>query len=377
MKGGRRGNEGGASAKLTRILEPAVRATWLPLVAAALPGNTRPAPPDWSARRHRVLFVRYERIGDMIMATSLIRAIATSHSTIAVDVLASSRNSPVLQNNPYVNSVIVLDRTTAGDYVAALRRIRQNRYAVVVDGRINTPRLLITTSLVALASRAPYRVGWSNGTGRRLYNVPVASTYTEDGPVHYIDASARLAAPFGVELASFDWRPEIFLQPHERAAAERSWPASAAQTPRLLVNISAPDARRRWSDASFVEVIRAARGARPGLSVGVMGLPSDSASVQAVADATGATPLPTATVRDAFAAVASASVVLTPDTSISHAASAFSKPAVVLLRRDAASYGPYRVPGRVILWEGDSINRVPASLVADAVQALVRNQATA
>jgi ADP-heptose:LPS heptosyltransferase len=365
------------AAKLTRILEPVVRATWLPLIAAALPRYAPSAPPDWAARRHRVLFVRYERIGDMIMATSLIRAIATAHSTVTVDVLASSRNSPVLQNNPYVNSVIVLDRASAGEYVDVLRKIRQNHYDALVDGRINTPRLLITTALVALVSRAPYRVGWSNGTGRRLYNVPVASSYTEDGSVHYIDASARLAAPFGVDLASFDWRPEIFLQPHERAAAERSWPTHAAQAPRLLVNISAPDARRRWSDASFVEAIRAARGARPGLTVGVMGLPSDSRSVQAVAGAAGATPLPTATVRDAFATVATASFVLTPDTSISHAASAFSKPAVVLLRRDAASYEPYRVPGRVILWEGESINRVPASLVADAVQDLVRNEATA
>jgi ADP-heptose:LPS heptosyltransferase len=365
-------NRSEVAAKLTRIVEPAVRSTWLPLVAAALPHQTRPGPPDWATRRHRVLFIRYERIGDMIMATSLIRAIATSHSTIAVDVLASSRNAPVLEHNPYVNSILVLDRAAVGEYVNALRTIRRNHYDAVVDGRINTPRLLITTSLVALASRAPYRVGWSNGTGRRLYNVPVAGTYMEDGPVHYIDASACLAAPFGVEVDSFDWRPEIFLEPHERAAAEEKWP-SAARAPRLLVNISAPDTRRRWPDTSFVEAIRAAKEARPGLSVGVIGLPSDSGSVRAVAGATGAAALPTATVRDAFAAVASATFVVTPDTSISHAASAFSKPAVVLLRRDAASYGPYRVPGRVILWEGESIDRVPASLVAEAVQDLVRN----
>ena len=47
------------------------------LLAAMLPGPKEATLPSPTGPDCRVLFTRYERIGDMIMATSLIRNIAT------------------------------------------------------------------------------------------------------------------------------------------------------------------------------------------------------------------------------------------------------------------------------------------------------------
>ncbi len=66
--------------------------------------------PNWAARPHRVLYLRHDKIGDMIISTSLIDAIAQSHPTITLDVLASPVNAPVLEGNPNVSSVIVWDK---------------------------------------------------------------------------------------------------------------------------------------------------------------------------------------------------------------------------------------------------------------------------
>ena len=54
----------------------------------------------------------------------------------------------------------------------------------------------------------------------------------------------------------------------------------------------------------------------------------------------------TPSIRDAFALVATADFVFTPDTSIAHAASAFRKPSVVLfVRGKAERWGLYGTPG--------------------------------
>ena len=80
-------------------------------LGALLPGQRTAAAPAWGARPHRVLYLRYDRIGDMIMATPLIRAIARSHPTIELDVLASPTNGVVLAGNPHVRRVLTFDES--------------------------------------------------------------------------------------------------------------------------------------------------------------------------------------------------------------------------------------------------------------------------
>src|SRR5262249_27230719 len=77
--------------------------------------------PRWHERPHRVLFLRYDRIGDMIVSTGLIRAIATSHATIALDVLASRENAPVVSEEPHVRRVLVFERWKPWTYPALVR----------------------------------------------------------------------------------------------------------------------------------------------------------------------------------------------------------------------------------------------------------------
>jgi ADP-heptose:LPS heptosyltransferase len=47
-----------------------------------------------------VLFLRHDRIGDMIVSTGALRAIAAAHPNLALDVLASPGNAPVLRGLP-------------------------------------------------------------------------------------------------------------------------------------------------------------------------------------------------------------------------------------------------------------------------------------
>ena len=349
------------------------------LLGRMLPGPKETALPSPTNSDYRVLFIRYERIGDMIMATSLIRNIATALPGGKIDVLATPTTAPVLEGNPHVGNVLVLERKSMRSYRQMMKRLRREHYTVMVDGRINNPPIFTSTPLLMYAGQARFRVGAGGDRKPRIYNVSVPEWNRVD---HYIEGSKLLAVPFGVNPESVDWQPEIFLSAEEQERAEERWKearllaatddaAPRGITKRLLVNLSASEPKRRWPDGKFIATLRSARERAPNMPIIVMGLPVEWESVQKVASAVRALPVETPQLRDAFALVGTADLVFTPDTSISHAASAFRKPSLVLLKREHKPYAPWNTPGEIIAWNEAEIHQMPHERVAKALDKLL------
>jgi ADP-heptose:LPS heptosyltransferase len=349
-----------------RAVEKMWRYGWMRAIASRLPGPRTTKLPD---RPLKVLFLRYERIGDMIMATGVIRVLSQVAAGNTIDVVGNSLTLPVLENNPHVRKAFALDRQSWKSYVRLATKVRAEKYDVIVDGRINNPLVFTSTPLLMLAASAPYRVGVSGGNNDRVYNVRVNPF---DRVTHYIESSKALIEPFGVVADDYDWRPEIVLSDAERAAAELVWLRASRrveqpEATRFLVNLSASEKKRRWPDERFIESLRQVRERYPRMPVTVIALPAESARARAVAAAINAEYAPTPNLRDALAMVGSSSLVFTPDTSISHAASAFDKPAVILLKADCQAYAPWKNKGDLVLWDGETIDSLPTSAVVGSL----------
>lgn len=355
------------------------------LLDRMLPGPRQTTLPPPASSDYRVLFLRYERIGDMIMATSLIRNIARALPSGKVDVLGTPTTAPVLEGNPYVGDVLSLNRRSWRDYADLMKRLRREKYTVMVDGRINNPPNFTSTPLLMYAGRARFRVGARGDRRPRIYNVCVPEWNRVD---HYIEGSKQLAVPFGIDPNAVDWQPEIFLAEGERDLAEAQWRGAAdlvdaallyaaaestGSPKRLLVNLSASEPKRRWPDGKFISTLQAVRARNPRMPMIVIGLPSEWESVGRVAGAARALPVKTPRLRDALALVGTADMVFTPDTSISHAASAFRRPSLVLLKRAHRPYAPWNTPGEIIAWNEDEIHQLPHERVKAALDRLIAN----
>jgi ADP-heptose:LPS heptosyltransferase len=363
-----------------RKVEIAWRALWMRAIGRMLPGPSRTNPPDPAMEDYSVLFMRYERIGDMIMATSLIRVIASALKSGKVDVLATATTAPVLEGNPHVGKVLTLERNSWRSYARLMRLLRKEHYAVMVDGRINNPPVFTSTPLLMFAGRARFRVGAGGEKEPRIYNVSLPEW---DRVSHYIDGSKRLAVPFGIDPEAVDWQPELFLSREEKSRAEERWKEAAIRVAgsglsgaagvgkQLLVNLSASEPKRRWPDGKYIATLQTARKRAPNLPIVVIGLPSEWQSVHDVATAVRALAVPTPQLRDAFALVGTADMVFTPDTSMSHAASAFRRPSLVLLKRDHKPYAPYHTPGELVMWGEDDIKQLPHERVSAALDRLI------
>src|SRR5688500_4966629 len=167
--------------------------------------------PDWRQRPYRVLFLRHDRIGDMILSTGILRAIAESHPTIQLDVLASTTNAPVLQHEPYIHEVIAFDRKAVLGFQDVFRDLRRRRYDAVIDCMVIAPAL--TPLLLMHASGARYRIGVAKRGNDFAYTLPVPPRESAE---HIVDKLGALLTAFGLQPSAVDLRPRVRLTVAER-----------------------------------------------------------------------------------------------------------------------------------------------------------------
>ena len=222
-------------ARSLKRVEVAWRSLWIRALTRLMRRGPAVGAPAWGSREHRVLFLRHDRIGDMILSTGLLRAIATSHSTIKLDVLASPANAPVLRENPHVDSTIVFDRSKPTRYSSTLRLLRRTKYDAVIDCMPTAPSL--TTLLLMWASGATHRVGVAGRGNDDALTLPVAPNRDA---VHVVDQLGALAAAFGVDRNRVSFHPQLYLAHESGDESDDSVGRLGHQSAlRLLVNVSA------------------------------------------------------------------------------------------------------------------------------------------
>ncbi len=360
---------------LLKSMERRWRALWIRTIVALVRskhGRQQPRP-DWSAGSHRVLFLRHDRLGDMILTTAALRAIAESHPGLRLDVLASPANAPVIAGSGHIGSVVLFDKKTPWTWPAVAWRLRRARYDAVVDCMVTAPSL--TTLLLMLASGARHRIAAAGREGRAgTDDVITIAVPTPPSASHMTERLGALAGAFGVDVEHTNWRPELDLSPEELGQADAAWARAAGDAPRFLVNVSAGIVQRRWPEDRYVAVLRHLRARAPRARLVVIGAPDEADRAQRIARGGDALYVATAGVREAFALVAVADFVFTPDTSIAHAASAFEKPAVAMyLPGNAERWGLYHARGRNLESSGPTLDSLGVDAVTSAIDEVLGN----
>jgi heptosyltransferase-2 len=353
-------------------LERAWRRAWMQSIGTLSAGERVARVPDWDARPWSVLYLRSQGIGDVILATGVFRAIVRSHPTISLDVVTTRAAAPVLNNNPHVRRVITTGKGIAAS-AALASEMRHARYDVVIDGKITRGASFIRSPTLTMLSRAPYRIGVGGGNHHLVFNICVPRY--DRSKTHMVRGSAALAAPFGVDIESTSFQPEIFLRTEECVWAERSWEAAArvrsTDGTRWLVNLSAGASVRRWPDERWIALISHLRAQQPEATIAVMAVESERDAVARVALASGAAPVSAPRLRDALAMVGTSERVITSNTSVTHAASAFRIPTVLLLEHGEDQWGSWCTPSEVAYWTGSSVASLEVETARDALDRLL------
>src|SRR5688500_8657557 len=309
--------------KILGSIEFAVRSAFSWTLLKLFGGERYMPIPDWRARPYRILFIRDDGIGDMIVTIEVLRAIAEASPTFTLDLLCSPANAPIGRSLPFVNEVIVHKRESLLRAIPTWRKLRRNRYDVVIDGRFPIRNVNKQTTTLMLATGAPWRIGITGRTNDRVYSVPMAPQQ----PIHWVDNFVTLAGPFGVKPDSRDWRAKLPLTEEARAQAEKHWTqvAGPQARPRVLVNLYSASTDRQWPVDRFGPVLRRVRERLPEAAIALPTMPAGDADAERLAASAGAKATPL-TLAQVTAFTAAADFVISPDTAITVIASAFEVP---------------------------------------------------
>jgi heptosyltransferase II len=263
----------------------------------------------------RVLIIRLGALGDVLLATPLLRALRAAWPNSEIDWLVRSELSPLLEANPH------LSRVYPADAPGTLRRLRERHYDLVIDLQ-NKPKTAVLRSLLGAGAVKTLRKRDTRQTLRAL----VGRERPARAP-HAVDLNLTIAQALNVPARGREL--ELRLTP---AALAEVAPLLRGR-PRWLWGL-APGSRwatKRWPASRFAELGRQAHG--HDARVLLLGGPADAALFDELRVQLGElvwADTRALSVGGLAAAIAACERVVTNDSGPAHIAAALARPVYVL-----------------------------------------------
>ena len=303
----------------------------------------------------RILVIKTQAIGDLLMTTPAIRDLRAAHPRAHIALMTGAWSAPALRHNPHLDEILAFDDRVLLDkrWLGTLRllaRIRKRKFDAAV---IFHPSPFL--HLFALLAGIPRRYGLLRGARNRFLTAGVTEDL-ERGTYYPVNFQ-RVAALAGATPGPVDL--EVHSGPADEAAAMAVLSAAGIEAGGDFIVIAPGGGRnskedvaaRRWPPENFAALARRVRERHPALKIVLSGGPGDAletariaAAVPGCVDLTGKTSL-----TELYAIVRRSRAVVCNDSSLLHIAVACRKPAVApfgptgLLQRLPAWAAPYAV----------------------------------
>jgi len=197
----------------------------------------------------RILIVRTDRVGDVVMITAIPREIKKVYPDAFVATLTQPNTAKILENNPYIDEIIT-DDLAKDSFWKIVKKIKSLKFDYGL--------------LVHPTERAAFQMFWGRvkqriGVGRILYEVITLmksvsrNNYT---PLrHEADYCMDLARKIGVKTNNY--QPEIFISESERKEIidylkSKNIPDNAY---RIIFHSGSKNSAPNWSEDKYFELL--------------------------------------------------------------------------------------------------------------------------
>jgi len=166
-------------------------------------------------RIRRLLVVRNDRLGDLVMTLPVFEAARKALPEAHVAALVAPYAAPLLERNPYLDEVMLDDASESG--WALGRRLRRGRFDAAIVVNTNT-----RNSVAMWHARIPARVLWSHRPAGLLLATHHVKLHRSHPPVHEAEFALAFVRRLGMRAKMADLHPCLDPDPDARArAAER------------------------------------------------------------------------------------------------------------------------------------------------------------
>lgn len=192
-----------------------------------------------------ILFLRHDRIGDMVLSTAALKALRRGYPEAKITVLASQRNHEILKHNPHIDEILIHKGIPW-----FIKEIRPRNYDLVIDPFLTYE---LHQAFMTYLAGGKYRIGFERGGREIFFNLrgPVATI-----PKRMVDHLFDLVELLGGKREGCE--PEIYLSEKELQWASQTLGSKGINSNMLTISIH-PGAfypSQRWSAERFGELAR-------------------------------------------------------------------------------------------------------------------------
>jgi len=309
----------------------------------------------------KLLVIRRDNIGDLVCTTPLIHALRQHYPHACICVLVNSYNSPVVENNPDIDTVYAYTKAKHREegksvlrvYWDRLRLMRELRrqhfdYAILAGAHF-LPRALRFARLV----RPKHIVGFTEPGKRGVEHIDTGVPYGPPRPLHETEDVFRLLAPLGIVGEPPPMR--VFPAAGALAMARTALRGKKLAAENVIgVHISARKPSNRWPVEHFIALIRRLREQHqaafmlfwsPG-SASNPRHPGDDEKAQQIMSGLGDVPIlayPTERLDQLIAGLSLCRAVVCSDGGAMHIAAALGKPLLCFFgKSDRSRWYPWK-----------------------------------
>lgn len=198
-------------------------------------------------KHEKILCIQLRQIGDVLMTTPAVRALAETYPDAEIDFLTEIPAHQVYEFNPKVHRTIKIKRkNTLGEWADLIKTLRQNRYSMVVDF-LGLPK----TAFLSWITGAGIRIGF-DFRGRSLFYTDVVPLPEgmHYAPLHKLHLLSKL------NITDDNARLEFHITPQDRQMAKQILEKVGVEPGRPLITLS-PVSRREykvWPAKHFAQV---------------------------------------------------------------------------------------------------------------------------
>ncbi|MBS1911091.1 MAG: glycosyltransferase family 9 protein [Bacteroidetes bacterium] len=315
----------------------------------------------------RVLFLRYDAIGDMITTLPALELLKRLNPSVAIDVMASPRNRRVIEMDPNVDRIIEL-RSGLRGLLHAIREARRERYDAIICAIFGrSSKVGIVANLIG-GRRAVKGTIWKSEAYGAYFNVQSRSAAILQSMWDRVPHV--LCDVIDIDPEAVSIHPYLAIGETSRNnAVHRLRGTAAGDGPYLLMNLSVSHARNVWPADNYERLATLLRERYPLIPLLLLAMPDDRSLAERLVASCGAGGMvnaypPTDDVLEVAAVVERCVMLFSSDTGIVHMASATHRPVAAMYAGNVAAtdWGPYGVPCRMLVSaDADSV----ASIAVD------------
>ncbi len=203
-------------------------------------------------KRKRILVIRPDRVGDVLLATPLLRELRKSFPESFIAVMVRPYTKDVLLNNPNIDEIIIDDfegehRGWKGFWKQVLK-LRKYKFNIALH-LLPTQRHAFMTFFAGIKTRV--------SVGIKLYGVLTFMKYVSRNnyiPLrHEADYSLDLGRKIGVKANNLE--PEIFLTPEEIKQSQKLVPKNEDEIV-IGINPLSGKSAPNWKIEKYVELVK-------------------------------------------------------------------------------------------------------------------------